>query len=138
MGLDMYLMSSDYYEPDETEETMEQDYKAWSDNFGKSQRAYWRKANQIHAWFVDNVQGGVDECQTTRVTRLQLEGLVELCKRVLANHDLAEEYLPTRSGFFFGGTEYDEYYFQELEDTVNMLTPLVESNEPYFQYSASW
>jgi hypothetical protein len=25
--------------------------------------AYWRKANAIHSWFVQNVQDGVDECQ---------------------------------------------------------------------------
>ena len=24
--------------------------------------AYWRKSNQIHKWFVDNVQGGEDNC----------------------------------------------------------------------------
>ena len=23
---------------------------------------YWRKANQIHRWFVENVQDGVDNC----------------------------------------------------------------------------
>ena len=26
---------------------------------------YWRKANQIHKWFVDNCQNGRDECQET-------------------------------------------------------------------------
>ena len=25
--------------------------------------AYWRKANAIHSWFVENCQDGVDECQ---------------------------------------------------------------------------
>ena len=24
--------------------------------------AYWRKANQIHNWFVTNIQGGNDNC----------------------------------------------------------------------------
>jgi len=24
---------------------------------------YWRKANHIHAWFVENVQNGVDDCK---------------------------------------------------------------------------
>lgn len=30
---------------------------------------YWRKANAIHAWFVKNVQGGVDNCQSHEVSK---------------------------------------------------------------------
>jgi hypothetical protein len=44
---------------------------------------YWRKANAIHKWFVDNVQDGKDECQRSYVTRKQLQQLRDLCQRVL-------------------------------------------------------
>ena len=73
---------------------------------------YWRKANQIHRWFVDNVQNGVDNCGDYYVGSEKLAELLELCKRVKADHSLAEELLPSASGFFFGGTEYDEWYYQ--------------------------
>ena len=45
--------------------------------------AYWRKANAIHRWFVKNVQGGIDECQTSYVELAQLKELVDACKQVI-------------------------------------------------------
>lgn len=45
--------------------------------------AYWRKANAIHRWFVEHVQGGRDECQESYVEREQLQELVNACKQVL-------------------------------------------------------
>lgn len=44
---------------------------------------YWRKANAIHKWFVDNVQGEEDNCAKYYVTQEQLIELRDLCKQVL-------------------------------------------------------
>lgn len=44
---------------------------------------YWRKANHIHAWFVDNVQDGEDDCKKYSVSRDQLAKLYEIVDRVL-------------------------------------------------------
>jgi hypothetical protein len=44
--------------------------------------AYWRKANAIHNWFVQNVQDGKDDCGYYQVTVGQLNQLLELCKEV--------------------------------------------------------
>lgn len=44
--------------------------------------ASWRKANQIHAWFVDNVQDGVDDCGSYIVSENILEELLSVCKQV--------------------------------------------------------
>ena len=87
--------------------------------------AYWRKANAIHKWFVDTRADGVDECQPIWVNYEHLEELLDLCNQVLADHSKAEELLPTEGGFFFGGTEYDEYYFQDLEYTQRRLGELI-------------
>jgi len=101
--------------------------------------AYWRKANQIHNWFVKNVQDGKDECQTVWVSREQLQNLIDACKEVLADHSSAESLLPTQSGFFFGNTEYNEYYFGDLEYTVTMLEKaLTLDTEWEFEYHSSW
>ena len=51
---------------------------------------YWRKANAIHKWFVDNVQNGVDDCGEYKVTKEQLIQLHNACNDVLNNHSLAE------------------------------------------------
>lgn len=98
---------------------------------------YWRKANAIHKWFVDNVQSGVDECQRGYVSREQLKELRDTCAAVLADHSKAEELLPPSSGFFFGGTDIDSYYFDVLEATINILDDLGEGHDRYY-YQSSW
>jgi hypothetical protein len=35
--------------------------------------------------------------------------------------DYAEFELPTAEGFFFGDTDYDEYYIQDLKDTIEIV-----------------
>ena len=81
---------------------------------------YWRKANQIREWFVKNTNYSTDnDCQYHKLKKNDLELLVSDCKKVLDNHDLAEVLLPTKSGFFFGSTEYDDWYFDTIEETYN-------------------
>lgn len=112
---------------------------------------YWRKANQIHKWFVDYIQGGTDDCETYSVDREMLTQLRDQCKKVLGStklvsgkvypvslvdgeHQLiavegqvledptiAEELLPSQGGPFFGGTAYDEWYCRDLERTVEII-----------------
>lgn len=103
----------------------------------------WRKANAIHKWFVDNTQDGVDECNESEVTIEQLRDLDKRCKAVLNDHSKADSMLPTQGGFFFGSTEYNEYYFEDLKETVKALKPLItkeiEDNcYVTFKYRASW
>lgn len=100
---------------------------------------YWRKANAIHQWFVENCQDGVDDCKEYDVSHEQLEELLNLCKLALEHRpkdgdeeidDITpESLLPTQSGFFFGSTDYDDYYFEDIENTINILEPLVADNK---------
>ena len=103
--------------------------------------AYWRKANQIHAWFVQQVQGGEDECREHYVSREQIQELIDTCKKVLADHTLAPTLLPTQSGFFFGSTEYNDWYFKDLEYTVERLEKVLAIKafeDCDFYYKSSW
>lgn len=100
--------------------------------------AYWRKANAIHAWFVDNVQGGEDDCATYDVSADQLRELLADTDKVLGNPSLAPTVLPTQSGFFFGPTDYDEYYFESLRYTKTTLEGVLTDEDGYFQYFSSW
>ena len=147
MGLDMYLTKEIYvganYKFNEVrgEINLTTNGKPIKVNLNKvvsihESFAYWRKANQIHNWFVENVQNGVDNCGTYYVSAEKLQELVEICKKVLDNHELAEELLPRCSGFFFGDTNYDEYYFADLQNTVNMLSDIDEECD--YIYHASW
>ena len=100
---------------------------------------YWRKANQIHHWFVENVQCGVDECQEVYVPRTKLIELRGLCETVLHDRSKAPELLPTQEGFFFGSYEYDEGYFQDLIDTIAIIDLALTLPETWdFSYQSSW
>ena len=189
MGLDMYLTKRTYVQnwdhmgPDEVHKITIKGPKAKSIKPERiteivEQVGYWRKANQIHAWFVKNVQGGEDDCRPYPVSLRQLQELLEVCRRVLAGSKMAKgkvengyhlakgkgdgrivkqpiledgefiedpalaiELLPAQSGFFFGGTDYDMDYVQDLKNTVEILEGVlggngVESGELY--YEASW
>lgn len=123
MGLDMYLEKKSKLS-EEVEEV-----------------GYWRKANHIHKWFVDNLQGGVDNCETSEVTKEQLLKLKLICEIVLSDKKIANVLLPTQSGFFFGSTEYDEFYFEDLENTINILDLVIITTDfenETITYSASW
>lgn len=90
------------------------------------QVGYWRKANAIHKWFVDNVQGGEDDCNYHRpITRHDLDTLSGLCDAVLNNKEKASEYLPVSEGFFFGSYQYDEWYFRDIEKTRDLCEQLL-------------
>lgn len=101
---------------------------------------YWRKANAIHKWFVDNCQGGVDDCREAYVGRDELKNLLETCEKVIDSPKLASELLPTGEGFFFGSTDYDSWYFQDLERTVERLRYLLSAVDDNwdFYYDSSW
>jgi hypothetical protein len=67
--------------------------------------AYWRKANAIHAWFVEHVQGGVDNCQRSHVDRDDLAQLVATCKEVLASCDTVPSKVDAGTRYTQDGSE---------------------------------
>jgi len=102
---------------------------------------YWRKANQVHGWFVNNCGGGVDECQRMYVTREHLTDLLNTCLTVKAGGaEVAAELLPPSDGFFFGSNEIDEWYWQDIDNTIEQLGRILEQvpADWDFQYQASW
>lgn len=114
-------------------------------NFGNAkvriEVAYWRKSNAIHNFFVQ-LNNGVDDCEPIRVAKVDLENLLERCKEVLRvrTDAIANELLPSVSGFFFGSTEYDEWYYEDLENTVEVLENILTNapNSWTYEYEASW
>lgn len=108
---------------------------------------YWRKENWIHKWFVDNVQQGEDDCKKYTFWIPELEKLLTTIKEVLDDHSLAESKLPPQSGFFFGGTEVNEEYFDCLQRTYNDLSAkmpdLLKAHAEFgwdvlLEYQSSW
>jgi hypothetical protein len=106
---------------------------------------YWRKANHIHKWFVDCVQDGEDDCEKYEVTKSNLLDLKAVCEEVLSlkgkDEGKIEEILPTESGFFFGSTSYDEYYFSDVEETIRIINNVLETTDfekELVVYQSSW
>jgi hypothetical protein len=114
---------------------------------------YWRKANAIHNFFVQECQEGVDECQLSMVSKEALEDLLGRCKRALKLKNIylndgiikdgegIETFLPTTSGFFFGGTEFNEWYFQDIAETKKLITKVLKETDFDTQvilYRSSW
>lgn len=137
------------------------------------QVGYWRKANEIHNWFVENVQDGEDDCDYhNECTREILEDLLHTCKivldscattygkihiedrgtdngwepiyrdgQVVIDSSVAEELLPRCRGFFFGGDGYDEYYVNDIVDTIKILEDVLATTDFETQmvfYRSSW
>lgn len=103
-----YVKQNDYQKPEER-------YQVSVTRGGKSVNAvdpaavasveeevmYWRKANHIHKWFVDNVQEEKDDCEKYYVSEEKLRELLAACERVIASSQLI-------SGEIDGGTLYDK------------------------------
>lgn len=190
MGLDQYLTKStyvknwDHQKPEERHKFFiakgdqeRTDIKPERITSIKEEIMYWRKANQIHKWFVDNVQSGIDDCGDYYVEPAKLKTLFETCEKVIAgsnmvkgkikngrrtfindagervtedimedgtyieNPKLARQLLPVQSGFFFGGTEYDEYYMADVINTRDKLKELFEEpdwDKGDYYYHSSW
>lgn len=116
---------------------------------------YWRKANHIHSWFVENVQDGEDDCDYYEVTKDQLEQLLDICievrdvsklvkdgdEKYIQNPTVAQTLLPTQSGFFFGSTQYDEWYLQDIRETIKILRKVLRTTDfekEIITYVSSW
>lgn len=179
MGLDMYLHRKTYVQnwehtkPENRHEItikrggkVRDDIKPARIAFIVEQVAYWRKANAIHQWMVDNVQGGKDDCGEYYVSSEKLNELADLCREVLRNielvHDrvcvgtqyspenpegevlsssaaaIAHAMLPTASGFFFGSTDYDEGCVRGLRQTIEQIEPLLTDDDASYYYHSSW
>ena len=153
MGLDMYLTRKTYVKQ-WSHQTPEEQFEITITKGGKpydgidvsnvtnieEEVGYWRKANQIHRWFVDNVQNGVDNCGEYSVSKGELEELRNICTGVLNDHSKAEELLPSASGFFFGNTDYDEWYYNDVQHTIEIIDKIFsesDGNQDIY-YSSSW
>lgn len=164
MGLDMYLYRREYVSgwdwSDAT--TNQKDLSFYNDilEYTGAQRcvsaphaqievcvAYWRKANAIHGWFVNQLANGVDECQSIYVSKQDLENLRWSCNNVLMApagikmEDVASQYnLSPTPGFFFGSYALDEYYMEDLRLTITQIDSVLGTSGEWsdFIYRASW
>jgi hypothetical protein len=88
---------------------------------------------------VENCQDGVDDCRQTYVSREKLLELKKVCESTLLHPALASADLPTSAGFFFGTYDYDEWYFEGLKETIEIVDRCLEMPDEWdFYYQSSW
>ena len=98
---------------------------------------YWRKAQAIHNWFVDNLQNGNDNCADYFVSRDDLVTLRDIAFEVLQvkHEDISNDLLPD------GYSSYDDDYYWQIEDTVKQLDRILDNpkfQDYEFTYTSSW
>lgn len=96
---------------------------------------------------MDNVQDGKDDCERYAVDREKLTELRELCAGLLLVKTKSPgiavatvlENLPPTEGFFFGSTEVDEWFWQDMQVTVAQLDRALDLGGSFeFFYESSW
>lgn len=129
MGLDMYL-----------------DAVNRNNDSDKAEVHYWRKANSIHNWILKETGTPSDfnaGDNGVELTKDMLIKFVEQAETVLKDKsdETSARLIPSCSGFFFGSTEYDEWYYDDIEDTAEEFKELINTFdfESYkLLYSCSW
>jgi hypothetical protein len=149
MGLDMYLTAKRYLS------SYREDEQKIADAIGllpignkgmkvkeiSCEAMYWRKANAIHRWFVENCQSGVDDCKEYHVSFGELKQLRDACAKIMIDNKKAPDVLPTCNGFFFGSTEFDEWFWDDIKRTEFELSAILENpenNSWAYYYRSSW
>lgn len=100
---------------------------------------YLRKVNFIYGYFSDRIDENTMECE---VTKEDLKDIIAKCKEVLEKEDeeTSKKLLPTCSGCFFGSTDYDSYYYDDVKEVLELSTKLLadlhedETLVVYFSY----
>lgn len=129
------------------EEMTEEEHKRYSDWLSArpdwdeiaEECGYFRKVNFLLPYF-----GYGENCSDNEISKGELENLVVACNKVLTAYDkrdeepepddeddaepwedLADCYLPTSSGFFFGSTDYDEWYISDVREAKEWAEKLL-------------
>lgn len=87
------------------------------------QIGYWRKFNALHA-YIESECDAYSELEHGDGVVLDweaIERIISTLKEVKETHEKAPEALPTKKGFFFGRTEYDDDYFSEVEYSIGIF-----------------
>ena len=81
--------------------------------YGVQEVGYFRKVNFLLPYF-----GYGKNCSFCECTLEDVETLLSFCRKILKHKSKkqADYLLPTESGFFYGSTEYDESYFEDVKD----------------------
>ena len=135
LGYDPYTKTfKEIKTPDEVENVFNFDLA----HYFVQESAYFRKVNFLYKYYSEIMKD-----ESCIVSKQDIEELIKTCENVLShigNVDYAIENLPTTGGFFFGSTEYNNYYWEDVNDCLNQMKKLHKAmgNEDFALWSFSW
>lgn len=91
----------------------------------RKELAYFRKVNFLIPFFEGFFNTEIENLEDLELTKESVEELRDRCEQVLEDHTKAKELLPTQKGFFFGSTDYDSYYYQDILDVLENCNALL-------------
>ena len=110
---------------------------------------FWRKANQIYGWLVDNVGADLNG-DVTLVGKEQIVSLRNTCEQVIRDgigpkgyirKRVCRRLLPTTEGPYFGDYIYDKDYMDEVRYTLAELNKLIDTTDfekEVLLFASSW
>ena len=98
---------------------LEKELQKEADDYWEQYNAYFRKVNFLFKYFED--RGKMVDQYYAFVEKEDVEDIISKCEQVLKDNEKAHELLPTQSGFFFGSTDYDDWYFSDIKDCLKQM-----------------
>ena len=101
---------------------------------------YWRKFNALHKYFNDHFNShdddncvdmymGIDDLRKLLLDLKNLRKQIKLNEDgIVENQEICEEILPPEDGFFFGSTALDKYYVEDIDDTIEKLSGVIDDH----------
>lgn len=141
MGLDIYVEVSNRKVRDEAiaenKKIQERNNKAYEEqgsdaqfeqtvDFPSKQEYYFRKFNALVDWVERNV-GNVENCEPMELSKDDIESLQSTLTDLTPENCDVE--LPTCEGFFFGSQEYDQWYWQDVENAKQMCQEILKQTD---------
>ncbi len=144
MGLDMYLNEAIYIGSRLSNKDIEIEINEKVNGIPTKKRvlknvyeirvdvAYWKNADAIHNWFVDNCGDGYDSGDDVYLTSDTLKELLKACKEVEADPSKADSLIPDME------KRYDNRYMENIKSTIEQLSNIDFDNSYEFYYHGSW
>lgn len=94
-------------------------------------KRYYCKANQIQNYFEErfyedgnDYDGDEYDNVVTKIDDLTINDIIARINNIESSKETAKEEFPTTEGFFYGSTEYDEFYFEKNNEFKSDLIEL--------------
>lgn len=110
-------------------------YLANPDTNELEELAHWRNHYQIHNWFVNNIQFGMDYGQCSYVPRIVLTRFINALETVTNNPSTANLLVPLPTSTAYSDLEYNSEYYDQVLVVMLLLKYFMEKHsDPYKEF----